>query len=83
MEPVLYHCRREPCRKKDKPCGQEHGKDKKQTQMQKVGRAAGRKEKNRLKREAQTEGGNEKERLEGDRENNTSKIGGKKGGRLR
>lgn len=48
--------------------------------MQEVGRAAGRKEKNRLKREAQTEGGNEKERLEGDRENNTSKIGGKKGG---
>lgn len=58
--------------KKDKLRGQEHGKDKKQTQMQKVGRAAGRKEKNRLKREAQTEGGNGKEGPEGDRENNTS-----------
>lgn len=52
-------------KKKGKPGAQEHGKDKKETQMQKVGRAAGRKEKNRLKGEAQTEGGNGKERPEG------------------
>lgn len=80
MELVLCHCRQKPCRKKKKgkPGAQEHGKDKKETQMQKVGRAAGRKEENRLKGEAQTEEGNGKERSEVGRQNNTSRIGEKR-----